>query len=85
MAERRPYRVVESERFTYEAEQAFGDFWAWEKLKNDLDLALANRPEVFPLIFGTSVRAVAVKTDPPHAIYYRVDPNCEEVIYEAVF
>ncbi|MCC6488235.1 MAG: hypothetical protein IT364_12115 [Candidatus Hydrogenedentes bacterium] len=84
--ERKPYGVVESDRFTAHLSFMLPVVFArWEEIKETLDLDLALSPRAFEAIPGTGLYAVGLRTNPALTVYFSVDDEKELIVLEDIF
>ena len=85
MPDKRPYGLHEAEGFLDKAVEVVGDLWEWEEIKAALDFALSRDPNSFQRIGDSDIFAVQLATFVPHAVYFSVDDEAEQVRYEDIF
>lgn len=80
----RPYRVVETELFTAQAESLLGSMRRWDEIAETLMSDLPRDPHAFEAVPATGFRAVGLNTLPSRTVYFTVNDDDGEIILEGL-
>lgn len=84
--EEAPCDVEEAPRFTKEVLALAGSVYGWDEIKETIELDVARDPFQVPMIPGTNLRAIALRTVPPRTIYFSIrgEPGNCVVVLESI-
>ena len=81
---KKPFKVVESKRFSDDVARLIGDFRRWDEIKATFDLDIACNPRKCDKVPSTSLYAIGLLTTPLTTVYFTVDDNRETIKLEAL-
>jgi hypothetical protein len=81
---KKPFEVVESERFIADVTRLIGDFKRWDEIKETFDLDIACNPHKCDKVPSIDLYAMGLLTSPLTTVCFTIDDKNKTIKLEAL-